>query len=175
MSNEKLNNFQLYRKYSYSYVSNPNNNFKQKLQQFWILFKNNSYKSVYINDCKYFTTINSNNIDRHNQNLLSKYIIIYNIIDIPFTILLIFSLNNHYKKGYLSTSNKILNYYILIKYIIYIYLFYCFKFFTLKYFSDPIIYNYYLDKELRNKNIIENNTINSISIINIIKNIKSIQ
>ena len=141
-----IDSLNIYDKFSYVKVSDPEYNLNEKLKQFWFIYSNNKNKSAYVNDCKAYYINPTKDIEK-DRNKMNTYVKCFMYSDIVFLGGLIYSLNLHNKKGYLNTNSKLLNLYIIGKFMFYTFSFYTIKFYILKSFADPLLFDYYSIKE----------------------------
>lgn len=143
--NKKFSNF---RKYSYIQVSNIDNSLDMKINYFFKLNNNWKFKNAYYTDSK--SMINDSSVDINDRFRIKRSVYLYNILDCFIIGTLGLSIYNHYKKGYLSTSSKLIDIYLVVKFSFYLYCLFSFKFLIFKTQNDPILYKYYSEREYNN-------------------------
>jgi hypothetical protein len=141
---KKYEEFIEFQKFSYRFISKPNQTIREKFKNTYYLFKTSDQKSSYIQDIKYLIK----NIDfspEKRQKLQSRYRI-YRMVDLPIVIYAIHSLHWHYKNKYF-TGAKLLEAYILGKIILTTCLLTFTAFFIFKNSTDWIMYDHFSVKE----------------------------
>lgn len=145
---DRFKGFSSNEKYYYTDISKPNQDYKTKFNNFWMIFKDNNYRRNYISDCKNLKY--KEKCSNEEKNRMIKYYKFYKFSDILIFAFISNSFYRHYTNKYFSTNSRLIDIYIVSKLSIYILLFFSVKFFLMKTYSDPILYNYYSIVEYEN-------------------------
>ena len=145
---EQNKKYSEFRKYSYIQVSNIDNSLSKKVSYFFKLNNNWRFKNAYYADSK--SIINDNTVSIDDRLRIKRNVSLYNILDYFIIGTLGVSIYNHYKKGYLSTSSKLIDIYLIVKFTFYLYSLFSIKFLIFKTQNDPILYKYYSEREYNN-------------------------
>ncbi len=131
--------------FNYIKASNPNNSLKEKIKYFFILNNKLLSRTSYYNDA--VCLLDEQKFDLFKRLQLKKYLSFFSYFDNIIYSFMVFSLYNHHSKGYFKIKSRLVDFYLLIKFSFYLYFLYSIKFFIFKSLSDPIMYDFYSEKE----------------------------
>jgi hypothetical protein len=141
---KKYEQFIDFQKFSYIFISKPDQTISEKLKNTYYLFTNFEQKSSYIKDIKHLIS----NIDfspEKRKKLQNRYRM-YKLTDLAIVIYAIHSLHWHYKNKYF-TGAKLVEAYIIGKVIFNVCLIAYSAFFIFKNTTDSIMYEHFSEKE----------------------------